>query len=370
MAEQNIHINYSAEDIERYVKGKMSAKEMHDMEKAALQDPFLAEAIEGYGNASFEKTHNHLNEITAALQTQKEETKVVPLAVKNFYWWRVAAIIILVVGVGAISWFMINSNNGMTEAKDLAKAKENKSLNTDTLQQRESTNVIAKNDTLKELLAQNLSSKVAKREKQKNDLQKEERLETEELKKSESASQAFEKAIRADTLAIENNTVSISSLKEIRFDTLQFRKQASPAFAQSSFSNNALNTFSGRVVDNNNQPVPYATISANNKMIITDSNGNFKLQAPDSLLLANISSVGYVSANAQLKSSAANNISIQPDRVTLDEVGTTGFGKRKEAKRISSDSAYPAGGWESFQAYVYKKLNKPFDTTRAPEITG
>jgi hypothetical protein len=50
MAEQNTHINYSAEDIERYLKGKMSAKEMHDMEKAALQDPFLADAIEGFSS--------------------------------------------------------------------------------------------------------------------------------------------------------------------------------------------------------------------------------------------------------------------------------------------------------------------------------
>ena len=56
MAEQNAHINYSVEDIERYLKGKMSAKEMHDMEKAALQDSFLADAIEGFINASFEKS--------------------------------------------------------------------------------------------------------------------------------------------------------------------------------------------------------------------------------------------------------------------------------------------------------------------------
>src|SRR5215831_3785985 len=99
MAEQNTHINYSAEDIERYLNGKMSAKEMHDVEKAALQNPFLADAIEGYSNLSFEESKKHLNEINAALQTQKEETKVIPLITRNFYWWRVAAIIILIVGV-------------------------------------------------------------------------------------------------------------------------------------------------------------------------------------------------------------------------------------------------------------------------------
>src|SRR3954449_8225347 len=106
MVDQNTHINYSAEDIERYLKGGMSAKEMHDMEKAALKDPFLADAIEGYSNASFVESQKHLNEISTALQTQKEETKVVPLHTKSFYWWRVAAMIILVLGVGVVSWFI------------------------------------------------------------------------------------------------------------------------------------------------------------------------------------------------------------------------------------------------------------------------
>ena len=36
-----LYINYTFEDIQRYLQGKMSAAEMHAMEKAALQDPFL-----------------------------------------------------------------------------------------------------------------------------------------------------------------------------------------------------------------------------------------------------------------------------------------------------------------------------------------
>ena len=40
-------IHYSASDIEKYRKGELSAGEMHDLEQAALDDPFLADAIEG-----------------------------------------------------------------------------------------------------------------------------------------------------------------------------------------------------------------------------------------------------------------------------------------------------------------------------------
>jgi len=45
--EKNI-VNYTAADIEKYWKGKLSSAEMHAMEKAAMDDPFLADALEGY----------------------------------------------------------------------------------------------------------------------------------------------------------------------------------------------------------------------------------------------------------------------------------------------------------------------------------
>ena len=67
-----------------------------------------------------------------------------------------------------------------------------------------------------------------------------------------------------------------------------------------------------------------------------------------------------------------NNISIRPNSTALNDIVVTKLGaKTKQAGKVfNADSAYPSGGWESFQAYVYKKLNKPFDSTRSPEITG
>lgn len=37
-------------DIEKYRSGALSASEMHALEKRALTDPFLAEALEGAGD--------------------------------------------------------------------------------------------------------------------------------------------------------------------------------------------------------------------------------------------------------------------------------------------------------------------------------
>jgi len=123
MSDANTHINYSLEDIQRYISGGMNAKEMHALERAALQDPFLADAIEGYRDASFEQSRQHLNEITAVLQKEKEETKVVAMPAKAFQWWRVAAMIIVVAGVGIFSWYIFGLNKTQDIKQEVAAVK-------------------------------------------------------------------------------------------------------------------------------------------------------------------------------------------------------------------------------------------------------
>ena len=50
MSDKEKNIIYTARDIEQYLAGNLSPLQMHAMEKAALDDPFLAEAMEGYTN--------------------------------------------------------------------------------------------------------------------------------------------------------------------------------------------------------------------------------------------------------------------------------------------------------------------------------
>jgi hypothetical protein len=60
MSSDNKNINYTAGDIELYLAGDLPAREMHAMEKAALDDPFLAEAMEGYGAMKDTEWNNEL----------------------------------------------------------------------------------------------------------------------------------------------------------------------------------------------------------------------------------------------------------------------------------------------------------------------
>ena len=43
---------YTAIDFQRYYSGLMPESEMHELERSALEDPFLADALDGYVHAS------------------------------------------------------------------------------------------------------------------------------------------------------------------------------------------------------------------------------------------------------------------------------------------------------------------------------
>jgi preprotein translocase subunit SecE len=80
--------------------------------------------LKDYSEASMQQSHQHLNEITALFQKNKEEAKVVVMPSKSFTWWRVAAMIIVVAGVGLFGWYIMNNNKSTDNAQTIAAVKE------------------------------------------------------------------------------------------------------------------------------------------------------------------------------------------------------------------------------------------------------
>lgn len=105
----NDHINhYSASDILRYLHGKMLPAEMHALERAALDDPFLADAIEGM-QQSVEKfdaslINNDLNDLEKRVKERAAQTNRAVAPVIAFRWWQVAAAAAVIVVGGIWAW--------------------------------------------------------------------------------------------------------------------------------------------------------------------------------------------------------------------------------------------------------------------------
>jgi len=91
---------FTASDIERYHAGKMLPEERHALEKAALDDPFLADALEGYAFTSTPSAD--LAKIQSRLDEKRSRKNLVPIFQK-YKWLSVAAIFLIIAGTG---WFV------------------------------------------------------------------------------------------------------------------------------------------------------------------------------------------------------------------------------------------------------------------------
>lgn len=113
------------DDIKRYISGRMSAAEMHALERKALDDPFLADALYGAESvraddfaADVEALQEHLEQRTG------EHTTVVPSAVKGrgrhvvMLSWpaRIAAGFVILISASVL-FYLLRENR---HAKDLA----------------------------------------------------------------------------------------------------------------------------------------------------------------------------------------------------------------------------------------------------------
>lgn len=107
--------SFTARDIERYHAGEMEPRERHALERAAMDDPFLADALEGYvytdhASADLQLLRDRLNEKT------KDKKRVIFFSREN-KWLKIAAAIILLAGAG---WLTFRTKDLATSPKTVA----------------------------------------------------------------------------------------------------------------------------------------------------------------------------------------------------------------------------------------------------------
>jgi hypothetical protein len=109
------------DDIKKYLNGELTPAEMHALEKRALSDPFLEDALEGAAQVGPQAFHSDLSNLKSALEDRisKKSGKEVSL-----WGWtmRIAAGLALI----AVSTFIIIQLSG-NKNEDLALQKESPS---------------------------------------------------------------------------------------------------------------------------------------------------------------------------------------------------------------------------------------------------
>ena len=397
--------HYTAEDITRYWQGKLSPQEMHAMEMAAMDDPFLADAMEGYSNANAATAETEIRELQHRLKERTSGATVVPLLKKN-KWWTVAALLILLCGVGALTYRLFLQNNYSTEQTTAAIT--NKDSFASGLVEKADSNVSAVSpqnglDTLKFMNADttaypsyatispdktkaNWSGSVSQqpvREISTDDLQipdynyksTRDSLQliaraAEQEKKANANAYLKSETQRNDSPAYAQNDASRSrrnapeSLDGRAAGVVQRNVQNNqatvPAARDLEQNNLAFNNFSGRVLDRNNMPIPYATVRTNNApLTATDQNGYFNIKSYDSVLNLSATSIGFVARNFTMRNNEPVDVVLDHADKKLQEVVVVGYGTQKKKDVTGSPTlsvfvmdTEPVVGWSDYNKYI------------------
>src|SRR5215204_247947 len=102
--------SFTATDIERYYNGQMPAPERHALEKAALDDPFLADALEGYKLTPTPAAD--MAALKKELAHKTDKAKVVPIAAtqrRSSSWFRIAALFLVLMGAGWSVYYLMDA---------------------------------------------------------------------------------------------------------------------------------------------------------------------------------------------------------------------------------------------------------------------
>jgi hypothetical protein len=368
---------------------------MHAMEKAALDDPFLADAMEGYAAAG-ENISSDISLLKEKLheRTFKRKTSILPMRGEGSGWWKIAATIILIAGAGLLVYqfaFNKQSNETAVLLKENSKVEAPAPIVADSIRKSDSgflNNVAVVED--------------------KSQAGKTTKLKTPAKKESE-----FNIGLTADSSRINNDvaattpTVNAPAIKtgdksreevskNITIDrsngvTLQKAKQSDEKIVDKAADGSQgrastlqevvvapshTNIFKGQVLDPYYNPLPFANVTNTRDNVGTyaDAKGNFTLTSPDSVLKVQVRSIGFENRNAELKNIVPNNaVVLQEDRKSIKEdvFSSKNFNtaRTRDAGMVLEEPE-PADGWANYDTYIANNLNTASGLKTKPSTTG
>jgi hypothetical protein len=374
---ENTNTIYTAADIQQYLEGKLSPTQMHAIEKAALDDEFLADAIEGYAENKNTNWQTYLQQAKDNFTTKKEEkTKVVALSSTKKIWFRAAAAIFVVAGL-AVAYNLLNKPNTVDEPNQIAKV--NPLPKVDTIN---NTNAVVSNTTA-EVEQQKTTDKnpattittvsTDARESLKKDIATSDDVagklaDSKNEQQAETVVTAAAPASPAVTPSAKEVVVVAPNKQASGRDNLEGLARAE-AKAKSAAPAKTYQ-FISQVVAPDNTPLPFANISIKSENFGTyaDVKGNFRINSPDSILTVVVKSVGYLPKYYTLNAvTNLNKIVLTEDKIAAsDEVvikkSNTNIKSRKATfLKDTIINVEPKDGWDNYGTYVSNNFEIPDD---------
>lgn len=373
-------------DIERYLRGELSPSEMHALEKEALKDPFLAEALEGVEQAGADNFLYDLHKIRRSVrETTLSRTRKNNKIIRMWGWTSAIAASILLV---AVSGFMVISllkeqarreQALRTERELMAQSTTEKDTLTiilpaespvtkNTNAGRSSTSVFPQAPGTSTKTSDAVAGDVVRADEtqarpaiakedppvsdQPEDAETIDALETEQVAVTSPAEARDEEQNSQESVSRER---SVSRALEGRAAGVQAKGNGGPAVEEKTSP-----VLRGRVTSEDGEALPGVNVMIRGANIgtVTDADGNYELALPpDTVVFAFI---GFEAQKIYVGDTAELNVSLKPDVSALSEVVVTGYGSVQPSDRSSAyHFAAPAGGRSDFKEYLSRAVRYP-----------
>jgi hypothetical protein len=355
------------EVLEDYLDGKLDAREMHLVEKYAMEDPFVAEALEGL-SASPKRSLQSISLLQKQLQQRVAEQQ--SMRKKSVITWQrlsIAATAAVMFVAGSIVFWMKEN----TRKEELAKQPKKVDV---TLAPKESDVAVTKPNTLSE------GSAMASPEQVKPATEQE--IDKAIAAAKTNAYAAVKPQKKAAAILRSTMTGPVAPAPQIAQDMAAEKlketqssayaaqaKMAAPmaALASVAQTDSVQRVFSGKIVSaENGKPLPGVVVrlKGTNQVAVTGANGSFRITADSTLKQRELVATYLGYKTQQLLAKADQNIDLvlKPDDSVLNEVVVTSRKIKAEKAlqgkvagvRIESNEGMPIGGWDQFRDYVRK----------------
>jgi hypothetical protein len=359
-------IHYSASDIEKYRKGELSAGEMHDLEQAALDDPFLADAIEGLIQHSVSRQDLiDLQDRLYKKVTEDTRRTAILLIRRRII---VAAALILLVGIGFT--FLYRQSNQSRHTLQPAAAAADKApapaapaaVAANTPPAIESK---AAADSLQFKFTQPRISRTAQAATRRHRHPANTASDAVASAAPPPAGYYAQPAPLSDTLNLTTGLEKQSAAVKTKDDEDMVKNRRALQIKKDSQTISLLNrqtenekfynfrateplVYIGKVLDINNRPLSGASLTLKGfppSGTTTNNEGLFQLSLPpaDTTLQLTVSLVGYNHTslplnNLSYEARSSNVIYLKPNNSYLDEVVVTGYGAKRKATQAAAPS--------------------------------
>ena len=350
-----------------YIRGLRKGKEAHRLEKESMQDPFLADAMDGYNQVegNHEQRIEKLRMQVSAHSAKKKNTYAIT--------WSIAAC--LIIGFGISSYFLFLKKS-MTDEVFIAeesvstKLAEPAAPPTPAIPATPTVPATPQKEialaTTKVKTDSTPVSEITARQANKKDM----------IARIQATSQPQQGVLVATVPVMEEVSEETAALQEVvaTMDTFESESDKKMKLAKVATILPQNNMIKGRVTNEKGEPLIGASVTYKGTNIgtITNMNGEFSLVKKDDKKRLTAEYIGYDPVEIRIDTSRTMLIAMNENKQALNEVVVVGYGAKKNKKSTTTGNVVtvkeqakkeitpqPVIGKRSYQKYLKENLVRP-----------